>query len=454
MKTRYDCVLPSPDGARLLLVRENEGWALPHVECWRGWLAETVEEIAAEFLARYGAAVAVLRILQWIPERVTCELELLSDPGAIVPIASAWTGVRDPIADSIPVIGPWREDRGFEHRIEPWQRRGWLREAASWIEARVSPAKLTQVKAGWNGSCVLRVDSPAETLYFKASPRRTPGEPAVIRVLAERWAAHLPSIVDADEDRCWMLMRAIDGHSVNAQNEADLADVARLVARIQIDQAPHADRWLHMGCPDRGLDVLESQLDRILADIPSRLHHAGILTEPERAEIAAFAPRAASLCHALQSFSIPTLTLHHEDFRDGNAQRLADGTLVLIDWNDTVASHPFFTLQRFLWFMPSPPGTPRHEITARSDDAPRRTLRDAYLAEFAAFESAPRLEEAFALSSRLAPLYDILRFLWGIDVDATFRRGLDPTERNNARLVMEHVLAVARTERGSSPPSF
>jgi len=455
---RYDCILPSADG-HLLLVRDEDDWSLPHVLCEKGWLADAVADIRTLFASRYGHEIAVLRALQWTTSAVTCELELLST-ARLERARSLWVDPHDPAVRQLPpeqsaAVKAWREDTGLERQVAPWQRRGWLNEIREWIDGRLHRAglgdarEITQVKAGWNGSCVLKVETAADVLYFKASPPRVPGEPAVIRALSSNWSRHLPAIVDSDEARCWTLMRKIDGESIKPWQPADLADTARLIARIQIDQAAHVGRWASMGCSDRGLAVLQDRLPRLLVEIPSALCDAGVLNVDERSEIGSFLPGAAAICRSLSEFALPWRSIHHEDFRDGNACRTPAGDIVLIDWNDTVISHPFFTAQRFLWFMPPPAGVFRHVILDSEQDSARRTFRDAYLEPFAGFEPKRRLLEAFELSSLLAPLYDALRFDSWPAADETLRRGLTPEESRNARHLMDHILGVCRSDEAT-----
>jgi hypothetical protein len=447
---KYVCVLPSDDGRKFLAVREGTSWALPHVICGPTWIADAAGDIQREFRDRYGVDVAVLRCLRWTDSSIACEVEALSFERRRP--ERCWLNAGEserllPPEDAAAVIA-WSGNRGWERRIAPWQQRGWFAEARQWIAERVGVVKaLTQVKAGWNGSYVLRVETSSRTLYFKASRPHTPGEPTVIRVLSPRWSPHLPSIAGADEERCWLLMHDIAGRETNSQDPAELADAAQLMARMQIDQADDADAWLNSGCPDRSLDVMHASLDRLLITIPSRLCDAGVLDAAERAEIASFVPRAESMCKKLSAFSVPLRSLHHEDFRDGNAMRTAEGTVVLIDWSDTVVAHPLFTLQRFLWFMRPPDGVPRHEIGDTDADACRRAIRDAYLGEFDQFERRPRLLEAFRIASQLSPIYDLLRFASAPETNDVLDRGLSPEEHRIARHLMEHILEICRAPR-------
>lgn len=451
MSTRYDCLVCSPDGREVLLTRSDGGWSLPNVLCEQGWLADAVGAIRSQLRALHGIDVAVLREIQRTPSSIVCELEALSSATQLS--ESVWQGVQAPAVEALlpeqrAAVQRWSEDRGVERYVAPWQRRGWFEEARQWTAACVQRAgleitgELTQVKAAWNGSCVLKVETSDGRLYFKASPPRRPGEPAVLRALSTHWSRHVPAVVGADEERCWTLMREIGGSALEPHEPEALADAARLIARIQIDQAAHVDRWAAMGCPDRGLGVMERRLERLLREIPRYLSDAGVLSATERDEIASLVPEAGLLCRRLGEFSVPPRSIHHEDFRAGNVCREPDGNLVVIDWNETVLAHPFFTAQRFLWFMDPPEGVPRHEIRESDDDALRRTVRDAYLEPFTAFESQSRLLEAFRFSSLLAPVYHALYFDASFDVDEVFRQGLDSQEAGIARGLMDQLLAV------------
>lgn len=242
-------------------------------------------------------------------------------------------------------------------------------------------------------------------------------------------------------------MRALGGPALEDDDRAGLAEAVGVMARVQIDQAPRADRWLAQGCPDRTLKALERRLERLLVDIPRQLAAAGVLGAGEQERLAAFVPAARDCCRGLAEHAIPARSIHHEDFRAGNVHRAADGRLVIIDWNETVVAHPFFSLQRFLWFMSPPEGHPRHEIGEGEEDAHRRAVRDAYLEPFTKFEPRDRVLEAFRLSSLLAPVYALLYFDSAFDVDAAFRRGLGPEEAGNARGLVGLVLEAATSWR-------
>ena len=248
-----------------------------------------------------------------------------------------------------------------------------------------------------------------------------------------------------------MPTRGFDGKTLAVREPPAGAEAVRLFARLQIDQAGEVTRWSERGCPDQGLVVMKRRLPKLLIEIPERLRECGVLTQGERDEIAAFVPQAAELCRQLSEFSTPRHSIHHEDFRAGNVLRNQNGDFIILDWHELVVAHPFFSLQRFLWFVERPEGASRHQILDDESDELRRGLRDAYLEPFAVFEPRGRLLEAFHISCLLAPVYDTLRFESGVDLDAVFRRGLDAESTRIARELMSHLLDVARSAKQAAP---
>ena len=448
MSTRYDCIVPSEDGARVLVVGGPRGSSLPFIECARGWIAEAAPVLRSELLARHGIDAIALRQVLRAAGGVTCELELLS--GGPPSSELSWEAVAD-LCEELPepqrgALRRWRAGESSERELAPWQRRGWYSCAVDWCRGHVLRAggqllRAAQVKGGWNGSCVLEIETSGETLYLKASTRRKPGEPYVIRELAESFADHLPDVVAADDDRCWTLMRAVRGRTLEHEDPHVLGAAAELMGRLQVARAASVDAWLARGCVDRSLHVLERALPRLLLEIPNLLVAQGVIGQVERSHVAALLPRAARLCRALERCNIPPRSIHHEDFRAGNVIRTADDGLVITDWNDTVVAHPFFSVQRFLWFMDPPAECSRYRIGEPPKDHLRAAVRDGYLRAFAAYEVPVRARMAFDATCALAPVYDVLRFDAGLGA-SILKGGLREEEAHIARDAIGRLLEV------------
>jgi hypothetical protein len=79
----------------------------------------------------------------------------------------------------------------------PWARPGWLDEATAWIHARLgerglaATGPIVQVKV-WSISCLLRVPTSGNILYFKAVPPLFAQESRITEALGRRYPGHAP----------------------------------------------------------------------------------------------------------------------------------------------------------------------------------------------------------------------------------------------------------------------
>ncbi len=440
----------------MLLERVDDGWALPHVYCDTGWIADAVGPLQTHFRDRYGLDVFVLRPLFEDGATTACELELLSgqtgDSGQ-----TRWMDSGGGAANWLPAsqraaVEAWRSGRCCGTDLGPWQKVGWFAEARQWMLTAAANAGIAVQgpvvarKGAWNGSCVLQAESSAGPIFLKASPARRPGEPRVLRELLKTWPRNVPALVAGEEARCWTLMRNVPGAELDPEDTDGMADALRLMAQLQLAEVANVATWLDMGCSDRRLEKLSFNLERLLIEIPARLCEAGLITPEERDGVARAVSPARDLCRQLQQSEVPAATLHHEDFRAGNVRRAPGGDLVILDWNDVALAHPFFAAQRMFYFVDLAEGSTRYRIGDSMADQPRRQMRDAYLGAFAPFARPQRLAELFQWSLTLAPVYDAFRFAESADVDAAIQAGLDPDQAEVARHLIETILKSFRSD--------
>src|SRR5205809_2748741 len=115
---------------------------------------------------------------------------------------------------------------------------GWFADAVAWIQSQLAlpgytaAGPIEQLKAAWGWSSILRVPTTAGRLYFKADYAKPPSEPALILALAERWPDNVPTIVAADLDRGWMLMRDFDGRMLDEQSLSECQGAVRPFAEL------------------------------------------------------------------------------------------------------------------------------------------------------------------------------------------------------------------------------
>jgi hypothetical protein len=276
-----------------------------------------------------------------------------------------------------------------------WTDPAWLRVAQDWIDGELG--RLGLVAAGaieqshvtpW--STAMRVPVNGGNLWFKANMPALAFEAAVIDILGRRRPGCVPELRAIDRDRGWVLM-ADAGVPLRdvVTRERDLRrwlDVLPRYAQLQLDATGDVDELLTVGVPDRQLDNLPVQYERVLAEAPG-------LAADERARLDRLRPRVRAMCEELAAYGIPE-TIQHNDLHDGQVFLRGDD-YAFLDWAESCISHPFFTMAITLegvisWGL--------DDIRGSVDVNP---FRDAYLEPFAFHGTSSQLRSALATAVRL-----------------------------------------------------
>jgi hypothetical protein len=276
----------------------------------------------------------------------------------------------------------------------------------AWLEQEVerlghSLLDLEQVKH-WSISSVLRVRTDGPDLYFKISARLPlfVEEGPVTAMLALRFPGYVPIPLAVEPEQGWLLLPAFD-ELVGWQAPLDVrCEVLARFAGLQRQSAEQAAELIAAGCLDRRLEVLEQQIDPLVAD-----PEAVARLEPDEVEeLRRQAPVLREACRRLAEAGLPP-TLVHGDLHVGNVARL-DGELVYFDWTDACVAHPFIDLHSLQW---------------EKDGASRTALLDAYLEAWKGVESPERLRGAVSLAAVVIPLHHAVsyqRIVAGLEPDA------------------------------------
>ncbi|MFL5586327.1 MAG: phosphotransferase family protein [Ktedonobacteraceae bacterium] len=291
----------------------------------------------------------------------------------------------------------------------PWERRGWFRQAASWIQTRLEQAGRTatgpveQIRI-WGISCILRVPTTEGTLYFKSGPVPVAGtretfpfffanEAALIKGLAAMYPEYMPSPLAIEVTEGWMLLEDV-GQVLRTQPVLDLWEEALLVfCRVQQASIGQREALLRMGCLDRSLEKLAEHIDTFMSDTEALSY----LDAAEVEQLRTYTPRLKALCQQLASYNLPS-TLVHGDLHSGNVA-FQHGKPIFFDWADGCVSHPFLDAVTF-WGGTS---------VFADATAARTRLRTAYLAQWLAYAPMERLIEAAQVAEILGSLYHIMR---------------------------------------------
>jgi hypothetical protein len=415
---RYHCLIPDIRGECILAVPLAEGrWTLPSFQQDGEWFAYTSIAIAKSATEYFGIAMTALHERS-IPDARVCELEIQArqwappagarwiashevdatplEPAALSNVLRAWFSEKD--GGAIPALRP------------PWERRGWYAGALTWIEAECTrlgcapcgPAE--QIKAAWSLSTILRVNTSAGALYFKADYARPPSEPRIIEALARRWPRNVPDVLAVDYDRSWMLMRDFGERSLDGEPLATWQAASRTFSSIQRACSDDLEPWWRLECPDLRIPALIAQMDRLLDDDKAlKLGEPGGLTITEASRLRELRPRLHETWNQLAAIPLPD-SIVQQDFRHHNLV-MSESAFIFYDWSDTVISHPFFSCRRFLDFVHHD----AHPHAGLSLAERCSGIGEAYLEPWTDILDQSELRRAFHLAGHLNPVYIAVR---------------------------------------------
>lgn len=405
----YYCVIPHPEGGRILLVKTGDRLSLPHFQPEEHHFG-VVDHINVALAEKYGLKVAVLRCLgdEYVEDGVHryYAIDYLAH-STEVSEGLQWAYLHELPDLPVPkaqraVVARWHEwQHQTDERRSPWSQAGWYTEASAVLTDfadrmdMVPTNRVEQVRA-WARSSVLRTPTEKGHLFLKAVPNMFAYEIKLTRIFSLRYPPHIPQVLAINGERSWMLMDGFKGSLLSQVKDIAIWErTLKRYARLQIDLDKSGRALMNMGVPDRNIDALASQVEALAADLPAEL------SEDEQDLFRRSVRLLRSLCYELMDYQVP-LTLLHGDFWPGNIVVREDTQEpVFFDWSDSAVSHPFFDLPFFLDDIEDMlPGVP---------DA-RRRLRDAYLTQWARYESPGRLRNLYRIARVIGPLHYALTY--------------------------------------------
>ncbi|WP_235006704.1 aminoglycoside phosphotransferase family protein [Calothrix rhizosoleniae] len=406
-------ILPHPTEPRVLMLSDKSGYFLPYVRVNKminpsnfGTIKKVIEQelgislnilyaaskdydkskrqIRGIYVLERNGSITELKEGSWIDIETLRNLSLKQPEHKLV----IEEYLREIESDNIPELRP------------PWSKVGWFDCATQWIEEQLlelNYKQLSPIKCikSWGISCILRVHTSAGNIYFKEASTLPLfcNEPAVTAELANLFPEHIPTVLGINTERHWMLL-ADFGEPVGRNAPVKLQkDIYHLLAQIQIKSVAHRDNLLSIGCLDRRLARLETQIDVLFND-------ENVLSEMNTAEINqlnTLAPYLKNLCFQLAEYQIPQ-TLVHGDLHLHNVAFSQDNYL-LFDWTDSCISHPFFDMFELFF--------PRNNKPFLS---PLKVLRDEYLTQWTLYEPRSRLIEAWKIAKPLCALHHAVTY--------------------------------------------
>ena len=422
-------VVARPHDGSVLALTAPDGFALPSFAP-DDTDARVVQHINAEMRRQLGFDVWTLKCAaqsgsgehRW---RVFTAVARERNPAA--PPNAEWMGQGRALSAEFvePMMGDavaaWFADYGKppDERAS-WQSVDWHDEAVNWIRAQLAAQGIDDnppiiQQRAWGLSCTMLARTNSGDFYFKATPPFMAHEGRIMQAVAERCPQLLPAPLAADAERGWLLMPDYGRDMLH-----ECADIARwqgalrLFSRAQVEQAAHAQEWLALGCPDRGLGRMVELTDPLIAACCRMLTDgADGLSQDEAQALRSLSMPLKMMCARLAQFSVPHSPVHGD--LGGNVIMNGEG-YTFFDWTDVCVSHPFFDMATIsaAYFDES--------ALERTPDADAR-LRDAYLQAWTAYEPMERLIEAFEASRPLGALHQAMTYMWILTNIAPDSRG-------------------------------
>ncbi|MDJ0708662.1 MAG: hypothetical protein QNJ46_35820 [Leptolyngbyaceae cyanobacterium MO_188.B28] len=201
-----------------------------------------------------------------------------------------------------------------------WNRTGWLKAAESWIQSQLrdlgyaQSLPITCVKSSAI-ACVLKVSTTNGNLFFKAAAQLPLfcNEPVVTAKLADLFSKHMPVCVRVERNKPWLLLADFGlavGREGKVSHERQKV-IYQQYARLQIASVSHIPKLLDVGCLDRRLETLESQIDPLLTD----KEVLSDLSDLEIDRLRQLSPQIKSLCHRLSGYNLPNKFLCNDVYK-------------------------------------------------------------------------------------------------------------------------------------------
>ncbi|MGW2785114.1 phosphotransferase [Streptomyces populi] len=219
--------------------------------------------------------------------------------------------------------------------VPDWCRDDWPQTVLDLVDGQLLAAGLRRTGTAvpvrqWSISAVLRIPTTAGTVWFKRVPDLFAHEGRVMAWVAGRRPDIAPGVIGAGDG--WLLSAHMPAQPGHAPDQA-LASLAR----FQRQTVGKARELALLGCPDRGLE-------HMLTDMEALAGRTDLLGAEAAHALRAVLPAFASLLDDVSRAGLPA-TLVHGDVQEDNAAWTGESWM-FIDWTDCGISHPFVDLVR------------------------------------------------------------------------------------------------------------
>ncbi len=409
-----DVAILHPTRAQILVQQNATGRTLPSLPLPKVW-TEPLARINETVQQRLGIKTLVLHKLAEVrdeAQRLVHFLYLLENhsPAWTTPPDAQWlradelAGVTFAQPAHQLAISTWLTQ--IEQGVTPprrvqWAQAGWQHGAETWIHSQLdqlgyaATGPIQQIK-NWFISCILRIPTDRGNVYFKATNASSlmVNEAQMTQALADMFPQVMPIPLAIEPTQDWLLLADFGEEIGWTAPVAVQEQVLQAFGRFQIETASHLDALLAIGCIDRRLAKLATQVDPLIND-PAMLAY---VDTQQQAQLQTAAPALKTCCSQLDQYQVPATLVHGDLHMSNVAQRptaTAHDGYLFFDWSDACITHPFLDMISIL-----------HE----PDQALQQRLRDSYLALWTPYEPTERLLEMWPLAYPLCALHQAVSY--------------------------------------------
>ncbi|MGE3920880.1 MAG: aminoglycoside phosphotransferase family protein, partial [Gammaproteobacteria bacterium] len=206
------------------------------------------------------------------------------------------------------------------------------------------------VKASY--SIVYKIETNQGCFYLKLVPEALFTETKLLSFMHQQGCANIPTILANNPDYLCFLMTSCGEISLrhHFNKKIDLAKLTLGISnytKIQRTLENEIQPILLLGIPDWRLDKFVSLYYKLIQKEELLINDG--LTKAEIDHLHQLYNTCVKLCDELSQHGIPE-TISHCDFHENNMLiEKKTGEINIIDWGETVISHPFFSLNGCLW---------------------------------------------------------------------------------------------------------
>ncbi|WP_419420688.1 phosphotransferase [Legionella sp. D16C41] len=255
-------------------------------------------------------------------------------------------------------------------------------------------------------SVVYKITTNQETLYLKQTPKSLFLEPKTLTYFNKQTCQNIPKIIAENKILNCFLMTSCGEESLRHlfKRKVDLNLLNLGISnytKIQRTLESKLPQLLALGIPDWRLEKFPSLFFKLIEQKELLINDG--LSEKEINQLNESYKTCVNLCEVLSQYQLPE-TINHCDFHENNMLlNKTTNEISIIDWGETVISHPFFSLNGCLWNI-----TYFNEV--KQDDKIYKELQRQCITPWLELYNEQQLLESLTITNQLNGIFAALSY--------------------------------------------